>query len=110
MPWCDDCAKFWTPTSMPPDGTCPTCGDVIAEPPDSQRAPWHFYVLIVGVVVYLGWRAVQGFQWLVRNDHANIAIIIGAVLVALTAWGVVWFLRREPAPEDAGADVGADGE
>jgi len=25
MPWCDDCAKFWNPASMPEDGTCPTC-------------------------------------------------------------------------------------
>ena len=26
MPWCDDCEKYWAPSSMTPDGTCPTCG------------------------------------------------------------------------------------
>ena len=97
---------------MPPDGACPSCGRVIADPPEERRAPWHFYVLVVGVVLYLGWRTVQGFQWLVRNDHANIAIIIGVVLAALTTWGVVWFVRREPAVEGADADAGmiTDGE
>ena len=29
MPWCEHCAKFWTPSSMKADGTCPTCGRVL---------------------------------------------------------------------------------
>jgi hypothetical protein len=44
MPWCEDCAKFWNPSSMRPDGSCPTCGRVLplrdagrAEP-DARRA------------------------------------------------------------------------
>ena len=24
MPWCEECAKYWTPNSMNEDGTCPT--------------------------------------------------------------------------------------
>ena len=24
MPWCEDCARFWNPNTLPPDGTCPT--------------------------------------------------------------------------------------
>ena len=29
MPYCDPCARHWTPTSMRPDGSCPTCGQVL---------------------------------------------------------------------------------
>lgn len=64
MPWCDACARYWSPNSMPPDGSCPACGRVIAEAPAPARVPWHFWVLVVAVAVYLGWRAVQGLQWL----------------------------------------------
>jgi hypothetical protein len=64
VPFCEDCDKFWSPNSIPPDGTCPTCGRPIAEPPRSARAPWHFWILVVALVVYLGWRAIEGVQWL----------------------------------------------
>ena len=26
MPWCEDCAKYWAPSTMNEDGSCPTCG------------------------------------------------------------------------------------
>ena len=26
MPWCEDCAKYFTPSAMHADGTCPSCG------------------------------------------------------------------------------------
>jgi hypothetical protein len=29
VPWCEQCAKFWTPSSMKADGSCPTCGRVL---------------------------------------------------------------------------------
>jgi hypothetical protein len=45
-------------------GECPTCGHVIGEAP---AAPWHFKLLIGASVVYLGWRAVQGVEWLVHR-------------------------------------------
>ena len=48
MPWCDDCAKFWNPNSLPPDGTCPTCGRLIADPPAGPKVPWHFWLLLLG--------------------------------------------------------------
>ena len=67
MPYCDDCSKFWSPNSLPPDGTCPSCGRLIAEPPKPQRIPWHFWVLLVAAAVYLGWRAVQGIGWLLNR-------------------------------------------
>lgn len=34
-----------------------------------RRAPWHFKVLLVGTVIYLGWRAYQGIEWLIHHVH-----------------------------------------
>jgi hypothetical protein len=73
VPWCDDCERFSNPNSLGEDGGCPSCGAVIAEPrepdvDDDARSrtsvPWHFWLLLVAVVVYLGWRLVQGVAWL----------------------------------------------
>lgn len=81
MPWCEDCAKYWAPTAMNDDGTCPTCGrEVAAQQPitaknlnlrklaagetgddEDAKAPWHFKVLMVLLAAYLGWRVVQLF-------------------------------------------------
>ena len=43
-------------------GECPTCGRVIAAPP---KAPWHFKLLVVAVIAYLAWRAVQMHGWII---------------------------------------------
>ena len=67
MPWCEECAKYWTPNSMNADGTCPTCGRGGRGAPLACRAsaeidettPWHFKLLVVTLVVYLGWRFCQ---------------------------------------------------
>ncbi len=32
MPFCEECAKYWTPNSMNEDGTCPQCGELVEEP------------------------------------------------------------------------------
>ena len=95
MPWCEHCAKFWTPSSMKADGSCPTCGRVLpkaiasgageAEAEASEtaapltakdvnlremagkdaKAPWHFKLLMVLLAIYLGWRLVQLVQLVV---------------------------------------------
>ena len=66
MPWCEECAKYWTPNSMNEDGTCPKCdGDVEAtqqELDGDESAPWHFKLMVVALVVYLGYRFVQRFS------------------------------------------------
>ena len=84
MPWCEDCAKYWTPSAMNADGSCPTCGRSLergaAEPitaknldlkklaagedgdEEGMRAPWHFKLLLVLLVLYLGWRRVDLFR------------------------------------------------
>lgn len=73
MPWCDGCDRFYNPSSLAPDGTCKECGAFIASPDDEpaeahgSRAPWHFYVLMVALVVYLGWRLIQGIAWVATH-------------------------------------------
>lgn len=79
MPWCEDCAKYWTPSAMNEDGTCPSCGRPVEaqkataknidvrklargeDATDDPKAPWHFKLLMVLLVIYLGWRVVQLF-------------------------------------------------
>lgn len=31
------------------------------------KAPWHFKFIIVGSIVYLGWRLYQGISWLAHH-------------------------------------------
>ena len=65
MPWCEECAKYWTPNAMNDDGTCPQCGDVVdeahlrGETADDEKAPWHFKLLVAATVAYLAWRVVD---------------------------------------------------
>lgn len=68
MPWCEPCSKYWTPSAMNADGTCPTCGRNVAaaavatqEIVDDESSPWHFKLLVVALVLYLGWRVVELF-------------------------------------------------
>jgi len=65
MPWCDDCDRFYNPSTLAEDGTCPE-GHHVAEPPEEPDAkiPWHFWLLVIALVIYLGWRLVQGIGWL----------------------------------------------
>ena len=47
-------------------GECPTCGRVIVEVKEQAqpRVPWHFWLLLIALVIYLGFRAYQGVMWL----------------------------------------------
>lgn len=67
MPWCEECAKFWTPTSLTREGACPSCGRVVATAAEAEavpKAPWHFKLMVAAVIGYLAWRVVQLFGWL----------------------------------------------
>jgi hypothetical protein len=48
---------------MNDDGTCPTCDQQVETPTteaaDEEKAPWHFKLMVVVLVIYLGWRFVQ---------------------------------------------------
>jgi hypothetical protein len=63
MPWCEPCGRFFNPNTLQEDGSCPTCGTELAKPKAPPKVPWHFWVLVLGIVVYLGWRTVQGVMW-----------------------------------------------
>lgn len=69
MPWCDTCDRYYNPDSLAPDGTCTTCGNHIADPDEEaakrSNPPWHFWVLVVALVIYLGWRLIQLIVWIV---------------------------------------------
>ncbi len=57
MPECEACGEWGD------EGQCPGCGQVLVEA-EPQPVPWHFKLLLVATVLYLGWRAVQGVMWL----------------------------------------------
>jgi len=81
MPWCEECAKYWTPSTMNDDGTCPKCGrPMAAQQPITaknlnlrrlaagpagdeadMKAPWHFKLLMVMLAAYLAYRVVYLF-------------------------------------------------
>jgi hypothetical protein len=85
MPYCEECAKYWAPSAMRPDGTCPRCNASLEDQrairvtsrsidlkslagstrteveTDEDKAPWHFKLLMVALVLYLGWRLVDVF-------------------------------------------------
>lgn len=69
MPWCDTCDTYLAPNAVATDGTCPTCDDHVDDADrneqPSSKAPWHFWLMVVALVVYLGWRLVEGVIWAV---------------------------------------------
>ena len=75
MPWCDDCSRFYNADSLSDTGACPTCGARLERPGPADKSeesegrvvPWHFWVLVVALVIYLGWRLIQGIGWVSRH-------------------------------------------
>ncbi|MGY6499651.1 MAG: hypothetical protein ACXIVQ_01945 [Acidimicrobiales bacterium] len=92
MPWCERCDRFLNPNTVAADGTCPSCGRTVDAPeagprparpetdghqtsvhppatedPDSVKAPWHFWVMVIAAVGYLGWRGVEAVIWLIQQ-------------------------------------------
>jgi hypothetical protein len=71
------CNKFLTPSTVRPDATCPKCGDVVEKglipgmtrPADEERVgvPWHLKLLMLASALYLGFRALQGIEWLMHR-------------------------------------------
>lgn len=77
VPWCVGCNKFLTPSTVRPDATCPACGRIVerglipgmtrsADEP-APAVPWHLKLLGASLALYLGWRALQGVEWLLRR-------------------------------------------
>jgi hypothetical protein len=75
VPWCTTCDRFLSPSTVTAKGKCPTCGAGVdpgkAQTPEAaekkRSIPWHFKALIGVFVLYLGYRAGQGIEWLVDN-------------------------------------------
>jgi hypothetical protein len=90
VPWCEACSRFLNPNTVATDGSCPSCGRAVEpaersailhdteRPLDAQerapvdddegvRAPWHFWLMVAGVGLYLGWRLIQGVFWAAHN-------------------------------------------
>ena len=68
MPWCDSCDEYRAPNALTTDGQCAVCeGDVDTadlKSPNPTKAPWHFWLMVIALVVYLGWRLIEGVVWL----------------------------------------------
>ena len=57
------------PASLPRRSDRESAGATPAEDPDGALppVPWHFKLLVGAVALYLGWRAVQGVDWVWRQ-------------------------------------------
>jgi hypothetical protein len=78
VPWCTHCDRFLSPSTVQPDGTCPTCGRTV-DPGEVATAgaearaesteeplppiPWHLKLLALAIAVYLSYRLYQGIVW-----------------------------------------------
>ncbi len=66
---------------MEADGTCPFCNQVVdysrnrkfdeakqrgEELTNELAMPWHLKLLLGAAALYLGWRLVQGVEWIVN--------------------------------------------
>jgi hypothetical protein len=84
VPWCDACDRFLSPSTVKVDGTCPSCGrvvdagraraasitpapDAVDEDEDLPPIPWHLWLLAGALAIYLGYRAMQGIEWLLAR-------------------------------------------
>jgi hypothetical protein len=69
MPWCDTCDAYRAPNALTEDGHCETCGGEVdasdMKHPPKSKAPWHFWLMIIALVIYLGWRLVQFIIWII---------------------------------------------
>jgi hypothetical protein len=64
VPWCEPCGRFYNPNTLRADGTCPK-DHVVADPTAADtKVPWHFWMLLVALGIYLSWRLIQGVMWL----------------------------------------------
>lgn len=85
MPWCSTCNRFLSPPTVTPEGGCPRCGRPVDpgqarpagatmehdEPANPEEefppVPLHMKILGASVVIYLGWRLIQGIEWVVKQ-------------------------------------------
>jgi hypothetical protein len=59
-------------SSEPIDAAGESEDEGLEEEPEAEgrrqaKAPWHFKFIVVGSVIYLGWRLYQGISWLAHH-------------------------------------------
>jgi hypothetical protein len=72
MPWCPECDAYRAPSAVEHGGACRTCGTAVERgglrslkvDDELPPVPWSLKVLFVSFLVYLGWRAWQGVDWI----------------------------------------------
>ncbi len=68
VPWCDSCDEYRAPSALTVDGQCATCDSEVdvadLAVPAPTKAPWHFKLMVAALVLYLGWRLIEGFAWI----------------------------------------------
>jgi hypothetical protein len=76
VPWCPDCDQYLAPSAVQEDGACPACGQAVdpgglakdpAAADEHPPIPWHLKLLAAAVVLYLGFRAWQGVEWVLHQ-------------------------------------------
>jgi hypothetical protein len=82
VPWCPSCDRFLSPPTVTREGNCPKCGRPVepgrARPPEPvptpsageeelPPVPRHLKILGAAMVVYLGYRFLQGVEWVVHR-------------------------------------------
>lgn len=67
MPWCEPCDRYLAPDALDEEGGCPQCGTALAERRERAKVPWHFWLFAGSAFVYLGWRLLQGVDWVVQH-------------------------------------------
>jgi hypothetical protein len=67
MPWCDTCDAYRAPTALNEEGSCAVCSEPVdrsdARTSTQAKAPWHFWLMVAALVLYLGWRLIEGVIW-----------------------------------------------
>jgi hypothetical protein len=91
VPWCADCDRYLSPSTVTADGHCPTCGRPVevgeraasrsgaatsgggvspsvspAGEEEDVPFPWHLKLLAVAIAIYLLYRLWQGIEWVIR--------------------------------------------
>lgn len=67
MPFCEGCHRFYNPNTLTAEGDCPA-GHHVADPgtPETPApVPWHFWVMLAALVVYLAWRFAEVVGWFI---------------------------------------------
>lgn len=58
-----------SPNALTAEQTCATCENVVdmddVKAAVGAKPPWHFWLMVVALVAYLGWRAVEAVLWAV---------------------------------------------